>query len=95
MGIKGYAVLLNQELSTSNCLISSTEVDDFLEIEEVEDNFYKDYMQYSTSIVNNKKKKAASYDQMLEVVRRKWKENYSMLSILYDMYAHLSYNLFS
>ena len=33
---------------------------------------------------------------MLEAVRKKWKENYSMLSILYNMYLHLSYiNLFS
>ena len=38
--------------------------------------------------------KPASYDQMLEAVRRKWKENYSMLSILYNMYSHSSYIIY-
>ena len=41
LGVEGYASVLNLETSESQMVTSSDKVDDFLELEQVEDKFFK------------------------------------------------------
>ncbi|XP_019852225.1 PREDICTED: uncharacterized protein LOC109582074 [Amphimedon queenslandica] len=73
LGVEGYASVLNLESSESQLMTSSDKIDNFLELEQIEDKFFK-YMCGMEYRLNLKKKK--SFDDILKKVRLSFRNKY-------------------